>query len=127
MSYGFSPKLPLTYNEEDGPYRLLKTIKDVGQQNLKMLVLTNPGERVMDPRFGVGVSRYLFEQEGSFIKGDLEREILRQVDLYIPYINITNINIITESDLNRVRLEITYFIESFTREEILYIDVENNS
>ena len=61
MSYGFSPSLPLTYNKTDGPYALLKTIRDVGHQNLKMVILTNPGERVMDPLFGVGISRYLFE------------------------------------------------------------------
>ena len=41
-SYGFSPKLPLKYDDTDGPYLELKTIKEVGSQNLKMIVLTNP-------------------------------------------------------------------------------------
>ena len=28
------------------------------KQNLKMLILTNPGERVMDPEFGVGIKQF---------------------------------------------------------------------
>ena len=42
-----SVALPLRYSTTDG-YEMNKSIKDVLKQNLKMLVLTNPGERVMD-------------------------------------------------------------------------------
>ena len=54
MGNGLAVKLPLFYDPVDGPYTLLKTMREVGAQNLKMLVLTNPGERIMNPDFGVG-------------------------------------------------------------------------
>ena len=57
---GISPKLPLTRDRQDG-FALNKTVLDSIKQNVKMVVLTSPGERVMDPAFGVGVRRYLFE------------------------------------------------------------------
>ena len=43
-------KLPLTYNSADG-FTMIKTIRQMIKQNFKMLILTNPGERVMEPQF----------------------------------------------------------------------------
>jgi len=60
--HGISVKLPLIYDPSDGPYKLNKRMKEVVRQNFKNLVLTAPGERVMDPNFGVGLRNYLFEQ-----------------------------------------------------------------
>ena len=51
---GISPKLPISKNKEDG-YTLTKTYLESTQQNLKNLLLTVPGERMMDPDFGVGM------------------------------------------------------------------------
>jgi len=127
MAYGFSPKLPLTYDEIDGPYSLLKTVATMGHQNLKMLVLTNPGERVMDPNFGVGISRYLFENNVQINGSAIRSRIMTQVSNYLPYINITNIDIQERFDENMVGVQITYFIDSFTQEEILYLNLENNA
>jgi phage baseplate assembly protein W len=127
MPYGFSAKLPLTYDSDDGPYSLLKTIKEMGQQNLKMLVLTNPGERIMDANFGVGISRYLFEQDGAFTGSDLENKILEQVGIYLPYITITDIAIFPRSEENAASAQITYFIDGFTTNEELFLNLENDS
>jgi phage baseplate assembly protein W len=62
---GISPKVPLIYDPTDGPYQLNKNLKQTINQNLKMLVLTSPGERIMIPEFGVGLRRFLFEQVGE--------------------------------------------------------------
>ena len=59
---GYSPKLPLSLDPQDG-FRLTRTLKEVTSQNLKMLVLTSPGERIMEPAFGVGMYNFLFELE----------------------------------------------------------------
>ena len=58
---GLSPRLPLEIDSTDG-YRLLKDYISMVKQNMRMLVLTIPGERMMDPDFGVGLRQYLFEQ-----------------------------------------------------------------
>ena len=59
--YGISPKLPLIVNDLDGHYGLNKTIRQAIKQNFKNLILTSPGERVMDIQFGVGLRNYFFE------------------------------------------------------------------
>ena len=60
MAVGYAPSLPLSVSKEDGEYALLKTLESVAQQNLKMLFLTCPGERIMDINFGIGIRNYLF-------------------------------------------------------------------
>lgn len=78
-----------------------------------MLVLTNPGERIMNPDFGVGISRYLFQQEGNFASGAIQNRISSQVNKYLPYIEITNIKIFERTDLsNTFQVTIEYFIPS---------------
>ncbi len=65
MPSGLSPKLPLTTSDVFGAYNLNTTFQEVAKQNLQMLVLTMPGERMMDVNFGVGLRRYLFENNGT--------------------------------------------------------------
>ena len=50
MASGLSPKLPLTVSDVFGPYNLNTTFDELAKQNLKMLVLTNPGERIRNKK-----------------------------------------------------------------------------
>lgn len=61
MSAGLDAKLPLTFDNTDKFYTVTKTIKENYQQNVKMLLLTAPGERIMLAKYGVGLRNYLFE------------------------------------------------------------------
>jgi len=88
---GISPKLPLETNGTDGHYGLTKTVQEAAKQNLKNLILTSPGERVMDPSFGVGVREMLFEQNDEFARQKIFSRITDQVSFYLPYIEIINI------------------------------------
>ena len=54
MARGITPKLPIALDEVDG-IKLIKNFPDLVEQNLKNLILTMPGERIMDPLFGVGL------------------------------------------------------------------------
>jgi phage baseplate assembly protein W len=91
MAVGYAPELPLHVTNEDGPYALLKTLEGVGAQNLKMLVLTSPGERIMDGKFGVGIRNYLFWQYVPATLSNIENRIRAQTIKYLPYIKINNI------------------------------------
>ena len=52
-------KIPLTRDSIDG-FAMIKDIRTLIKQNFKMLLLTYPGERVMEPEFGIGLRRFLF-------------------------------------------------------------------
>ena len=84
---GFSPTIPLTIDPDDG-YSLNKTLKDVAKQNFKNLILTSPGERIMDPEFGVGMRSYLFANNNTQTQGQIDARIRQQAQKYLPYIQV---------------------------------------
>jgi phage baseplate assembly protein W len=123
---GLSVSLPLTYDNEDGPYRLNKTLKQVVKQNFKNLILTSPGERVMLPTFGAGVRRLLFEPLTSETFSKVSQRISSQVTKFMSFLKIENISFITpdqDSSLspNSVRLIIKYNIGPINDSDTLII------
>jgi phage baseplate assembly protein W len=89
---GYSARLPISTDPNDG-FTLLQTLKDVAIQNVKMVLYTQPGERIWDMDFGVGVKRYLFEQNTTFTHEQLRIRIANQINKYLPYINIINLQV----------------------------------
>ena len=55
----FGPRVPINYSSTNG-FEMLTNLNDTIKQNFKMLLLTNPGERIMEPEFGVGLPQFLF-------------------------------------------------------------------
>ena len=79
-----------------------------------MLLLTIPGERVMDSTFGVGLQKYFFENAVPVTYSKIEADIRKQVGKYLPYINILKL-IIDDSydnvkDPNTISVTIEYEI-----------------
>ena len=85
-----APKLPLTLDSGDG-YTSIKSLKVLIKQNFKMLILTNPGERVMDPEFGVGIKQFLFENYQSDVYARIDNTIREQSSTYLPIVQIVSI------------------------------------
>ena len=92
---GISPKLPLMVDDVDGHYSNTKTIKEAVTQNLKNLLLTNKGEKIMDPSFGVGLMSYLFEPMNPSSYANIEATIIQQVNKYLPFVDILDVQFIT--------------------------------
>jgi len=112
---GIGIKLPLSYDSEDGPYRLTKTLQENVQQNFKNLMLTNPGERVMIPAFGAGIRQLLFEPITEELFSRVRSRIFNQVRIYMPFVNVEDVAFNTLSnrqDLgpNEVQVSIVYNI-----------------
>lgn len=91
-TYGYSPRiLPFAPDSQTGFSQNL-TLTQVASQNLINIVLCAPGERIMYPDFGVGLRNYLFEMNDSYTKSNIKAAIEGQVAIYLPYINIVDIN-----------------------------------
>ena len=127
MGVGYSPKLPLLYDGTDGYYKLNKTIGEVARQNIKMVVLTCPGERMMDPEFGVGARNYLFNTE-MVVHTSLRGKIMEQVKKYVPFVRIVDISLFDLQDepgesapTNSLGLQISYTIPSVGFDDTLAI------
>ena len=127
---GISVALPLSYDDQDGPYILNKTILQAIKQNFKNLVLTSPGERVMLPEFGVGIYNFLFENITDETFNRVAERIAEQTRIYLPVINLEAVDFITnENDgnlgLNEIGVAIRYNILPYNGSDELKITVSN--
>ena len=89
---GISPKLPLSVSGEYGAYDVNKTYLEMIKQNFKNLLLTLPGERMMDPNFGVGLLKFLFEPDTRAVRGSIVDDIDRQTQIYMPFVEVVDVN-----------------------------------
>jgi phage baseplate assembly protein W len=133
MAEGLAVELPLNINSTDGPYGLHKGLIDMAAQNLKMIVLTTPGERIMAPNFGVGIRRYLFEQNSPGTIENIRNRIIQQVKTYLPYIVIRDLKVYSpdisgsqlgDTDKTTLMISISYAVPAANATSTLTIPVE---
>jgi len=62
------------------------------------LLLTSKGERIFQPEFGTDLPQILFQPNLSNLKPAITEIITDAVSFWLPYINITTIDIVTAED-----------------------------
>tara|TARA_Y100000310_G_C20681557_1_gene816255 strand:- start:2731 stop:3135 length:405 start_codon:yes stop_codon:yes gene_type:complete len=132
MSSGIAAQLPLQISNTFGAYGLITKFTTLVKQNLKMLVLTTPGERMMDINFGVGLRQFLFEPNETSTYVKIDEKIRQQVDNYLPYIGITGIEfdaLTQEASLypHKLKVAIRFEIVPLQRNEVLNLEVDIDS
>jgi phage baseplate assembly protein W len=108
-----SVSLPVDKNSTNASfdgYKMIRGYENLVKQNFKNLMLTSPGEKIMDPKFGVGLRRYLFEQDTLALRSSIEGRVYSQTKKYLPYINIREIKLSEIKDDNKLSVYISYFI-----------------
>lgn len=120
MAFGVS--LPITFDSSDG-FTMLYSIRNTIKQNFKMLILTNPGERVMQPDFGVGIKQFLFSNFTSTYRADISAKIHSQVKRYMPAIVVQTIDYGSTEDLNRISIHIRYAIPDMGLQDLLEMNI----
>ena len=120
--YGIAPKLPVIISKATG-FLTTQTLIENTEQNLKNLILTAPGERIMDPDFGVGARNYLFL---NFNENDIDAAIERQVSRYMPFITDLDVHVSADPDNGVLGLKITYKISEILSEQILSLEIQSN-
>jgi len=81
------------------------------KSNLINLLLTNKGERVLNPNFGCGLKEILFEQIDPSTEDSIRDTIVSSVNIYVPEVTINNIEI---SDYNNTYTVTVVYILNIT-------------
>jgi phage baseplate assembly protein W len=117
-------------SDSNGMFAVNYTTLTQAKDNLKNLILTRKGERLMQPEFGCDVWRVLFEQmDGNTIETSIESSILDAVSIWLPYLNIDTIVFdYDENDIdnNRIALDIKFsLVSNRNLSESVQINVNN--
>tara|TARA_Y100001937_G_C6947298_1_gene253040 strand:- start:199 stop:609 length:411 start_codon:yes stop_codon:yes gene_type:complete len=99
-------RYPLGFSPE-GFFFKTKTILEQSKANMRNLLLTSKGERVMQPDFGSELLDIVFDQ-GNNIPTRIEEEIREVVGNQLPYININNIFVVQLTDTNQMDVSIEF-------------------
>jgi phage baseplate assembly protein W len=102
-----------------GVFNSTYTTKDQTKSNLVNLLLTNVGERIMNPNFGTELRRFLFEGITDSNLELLKNSLLNSIAIYIPDITVTDISVISDTDHNLINLNVNYVLNiSQTPDEV---------
>ena len=99
--------------------------KQVVLFHLKNLILTNPGEKISDPDYGVGIRSYLFENITRGVLNNIAKDIDLAIKKYLDYIDVTNITVTSPPDSNYVSVKVSFEIPSIDISEDLLLEVSN--
>ena len=115
-SYAYGITLPLRKGET-GFFEQAFVSFEQAKSNLKNLLLTKKGERVMQPNFGTGLHSLLFEQIDDNLESKIQETITKNVNYWLPYVNIKNIDVEMTNELkdqNRVNLSLEFTVGNQT-------------
>ena len=107
-----APELPLSLDSET-TYKMMSTLSQATKQNFKCLILTSPGERIMEPGT-------------EALKPKITSLIKQKSRKYMPFIKINRIKYdfgTTDRDRYKLSLVIEYIIMPINAKDVLNIQV----
>lgn len=117
-----APIFPFRTSDTKG-FENYSSNKEVIKFHIKNLFLTNPGERISVPNYGIGVRRYLFENITQGLLNNLEDAILDQIITYMPYIRVEDSAINDFPEENKISISLRYTILETAEKDVLTFEL----
>lgn len=101
------------------------TTKEQVKSNLLNLMLTSPGERLMNPNFGIGIRDLIFEN--VIDQESLRNRIIDSALEYVPEVEILNVNVqrvseTTSPEVHQLRLTIGYALVANDQQDAIQLN-----
>ena len=110
--YAYGITLPVQRGST-GMFRQAFSSFEQAKANLKNLLMTSKGERILQPNFGTGLKTLLFEQADNNLAENIEKVITSSVKFWLPYINIEEIDVrMTDEmkDANKAEVSVNFTV-----------------
>tara|TARA_B100001094_G_scaffold327939_1_gene387262 strand:- start:15435 stop:15842 length:408 start_codon:yes stop_codon:yes gene_type:complete len=117
IGFGF----PLNAN---AVFRPTYQTKDQIQADLINFCLTNTGERVFNPNFGLDLRALLFENVTNSTLDQMKEIVSTGINNSFPQIEIKQLEFINDSDFNTINFILSYIINPFGIEDELNIELQ---
>tara|TARA_R110000851_G_scaffold153245_1_gene295217 strand:- start:1998 stop:2381 length:384 start_codon:yes stop_codon:yes gene_type:complete len=121
-----TPKLPLSFDEFE-LYESTEDLTEITRFHIKNIVLTNPGEKISDPEFGVGIKRYLFENFTSGTIANINFRMRSQISRYASHVEVLSVQIDPFEDENSMSIKLSYYIPIINKSDILSFSISNST
>ena len=101
--------LPFTRDNKTGWFDQSFTTLDSAKSNLRNLLLTMKGERLMQPNFGTDLMKLVFEQDDGTLVDRIRETIIDAIEFWLPYLNLNTVEVndsVETDDINFNRFNI---------------------
>jgi phage baseplate assembly protein W len=97
----------------NGYFAVNYTTKEQIKSDLRNLILTNRGERLMQPEFGCNLRQALFEQidDGAGVFLYIQTEIETAIARWLPFVVVENVSVYSDNnsrDNNSIQVQLNY-------------------
>ena len=93
--------------------------------SLRNIFTTTPGEKTLNPRFGVNLSRWLFEPCNDFTARELAETILSGIEAFEPRVSVKTVQVIANKMKNEYIIKLVITIPSLSIIEKTYDAILN--
>ena len=105
----------------EGTFGQSFTTKEQVKTNILNVLLTEKGERINLPNFGVGLKQVLLENAVDEI--ELKSRISNQLSFYVPEITVENL--IAEQNEHTLKIILTYRILISQKQDTIQVNINN--
>ena len=91
-----------------GVFNKTYSTKDQIKSNLINLLLTDKGERIMNPEFGTDLRRSLFDSMTNLNSDILKLKIIDSINIFIPEIILGEVKVEPNFDYNTLNVTVNY-------------------
>jgi len=125
-------KKPNLYSDFNKDLRISPISKDIAllkdedavKESIRNLILTDPGERLMQPFIGGGIRGLLFENITPGVLKTIETRCKTTIETYEPRAEIIDVTASSIYDDNTVRVSIQFYIKNVDRPIALDVILE---
>jgi phage baseplate assembly protein W len=123
----FAPSIPLQFDDING-YKNVDDIRELVKFHLTNLLLTNPGEKISDSEYGVGIRQFLFENQSEDAFSRIRSRINSQVSSKLNYLTLRNVIVRSLDNYeNVINIQLVYHIDNINLEDMLNLNLNLNS
>jgi len=115
-------------NDKDGFFATTSTTIEAVKNNIRNLLNTNQGERLMQPNLGINLRRYLFGQITDETLLSIQDSITSTFNFWLPFVQIQNINLKNGTNANSIVIDILFNIKQDPNTlESVQISIDNET
>ena len=103
------------------------TTEEQSISNLKNLLLTRKGERLMQPNFGTNIYDTLFENNTQDIKSSISKSLTKDINFWLPYITVNDIRLESSVDMHQLTISLHFQITNIGTNLVINIIASENA
>lgn len=111
--------------DSPGVFRQSFSERDAVKSNLINLILTEPGERVYEPTFGLGLKNKLFENNINV--EELKLQIGDKINQFIPQVSLMGVDAQLDQNLHTLLITISYKIMNTGESDAIEINFNQST